>query len=44
MYNNKAQIVNGFIYTKAESPIMQPPKHFRISNKDYLIFNWKTKA
>ena len=44
MYNNKAQIVNGFIYTKAESPIMQPPKHFRISNKDYLIFQLENQS
>ncbi len=38
MYNNKAQIVSGFTFTEAESPIIRAPQHFRISNKDYLVF------
>lgn len=38
MYNNKGNIVKGFKYTKAESPILKAPKHIRISNKDYLVF------
>jgi len=38
MYNNKANIVDGFTYTLAQSPIISEPKHFRVSHKDYLVF------
>ena len=38
MYNNKMQTVGGFRYTEAQSPILFAPKHFRVSNKDYLVF------
>ena len=38
MYNNKAKIVDGFTYTNAGSDIVSPPKHFRVSNKDFLLF------
>ncbi|MCK0161701.1 ribonuclease HII [Allomuricauda sp. F6463D] len=38
MYNNQAKIVNGFTFKEATSNILDAPKHFRISNKDYLVF------
>lgn len=38
MYNNKAEIVDGFTYTSAENPIISSPKHLRIGSKDYLVF------
>ncbi len=38
MYNNKAKIVSGFKYTEATSPILGAPKHFRVGNRDYLVF------
>ena len=38
MYNNKGAIVKGFKYTKAESSILDAPKHFRHAKKDYLVF------
>ena len=38
MYNNKGAIVRGFKYTKAESGILNAPKHFRVAKKDYLVF------
>ena len=38
MYNNKADIVSGFTYTKASSAIIKKPKHFTVGNKDYLVF------
>ncbi|MDT0606892.1 ribonuclease HII [Croceitalea rosinachiae] len=38
MYNNKAEIVTGFTYAEANSPILRAPKHFRMSKKDYLVF------
>ena len=44
MYNNKAQIVNGFTFTRAQSPIVSSPKHFRISNKDYLVFSLEDRS
>nr|WP_299073194.1 ribonuclease HII [uncultured Allomuricauda sp.] len=44
MYNNKLEIVSGFIYTRAQSPILRTPKHFRIANKDYLVFQLEDKS
>ncbi len=44
MYNNKAQIVDGFTYTRAESPIIASPKHFRIANRDYLVFQLENQS
>lgn len=41
MLNNAGEKVNGFNYTKAESELASPPKHFRIASKDYLLFPLK---
>ncbi|RUA14547.1 MAG: ribonuclease HII [Flavobacteriia bacterium] len=38
MYNNQAKIVSGFTFTEAPSTILGAPKHFRMANKDYLVF------
>ncbi|MEC8832457.1 MAG: ribonuclease HII, partial [Bacteroidota bacterium] len=38
MYNNQAKIVNGFTFKKAPGNILGAPKHFRVGNKDYLVF------
>ena len=38
MYNNQAKIVRGFTFTDAPSNILGAPKHFRVGNKDYLVF------
>lgn len=38
MYNNQAKIVRGFTFTEAPSNILGAPKHFRVGNKDYLVF------
>lgn len=38
MYNSRGDIVSGFTYTEAEDAILGAPKHFRIANKDYLVF------
>ncbi len=38
MFNGKGEIVKGFKYTKAESAILFPPKHFRIGTRDYVVF------
>ncbi|KAB7528085.1 ribonuclease HII [Flagellimonas olearia] len=38
MYNNKAKVVGGFTFTEASSPIIATPKHFRMANRDYLVF------
>ncbi|WP_318345226.1 ribonuclease HII [Flagellimonas baculiformis] len=38
MYNNQAKIVSGFTFTEAPSNILGAPKHFRVANKDYLVF------
>ncbi len=38
MYNARGNVVTGFTYTEAESPILEAPKHIRVGNRDYLIF------
>lgn len=38
MLNNKGSNVKGFQFTKAEVPLIEVPKHFRLNNKDYLVF------
>ena len=38
MYNSRGDIVSGFTYTEAEDAILGAPKHFRIGQKDYLVF------
>lgn len=43
MYNNKAKIVDGFSFKEAASNIVGAPKHFRVSNKDYLVFKLENK-
>lgn len=37
MYDKNAKPVNGFVFKKAGSTIIQPPQHLRISNKDYIL-------
>ena len=38
MFDNKMKEVKGFKYNKAEHSISSAPRHFRIGNKDYLVF------
>jgi len=38
MYDNSGRRVTGFTFNKAGSRIVLPPKHLRISNRDYLLF------
>jgi len=37
MYDSRGETVNGFDFKGATSDIIQPPKHFRIKNKDYIV-------
>ena len=37
MYDAKGNAVNGFDFKGASSEIIQPPKHIRIKNKDYIV-------
>lgn len=37
MYDAKGTAVNGFDFKGATSEIIQPPKHIRIKNKDYIV-------
>ncbi len=37
MYDKKADPVTGFTFSKAENEIIFPPKHIRLSNKDYIV-------
>jgi hypothetical protein len=38
MYNKRAKNVSGFRYNNTGNTIITQPKHFRISNKDYIVF------
>jgi len=38
MYNKNGKNVNGFKYRKSSSAITTQPKHFKINNKDYIVF------
>lgn len=44
MYNNQMQTVSGFRFTEAQSPILTSPKHFRVSKRDYLVFQLEDKS
>jgi hypothetical protein len=37
MYDSKGKSVSGFNFKKAGSTVVLPPKHLRLSNKDYLV-------
>mgnify|MGYP003115260910 CR=1 FL=1 len=37
MYDAKGKAVNGFDFKGASSEIIQPPKHIRMKNKDYIV-------
>lgn len=37
MYNKEAKLVKGFDYNASDDKIINPPKHIRISNKDYIL-------
>lgn len=36
-YDKGGNLVKGFSFTTESSPISQPPKHFRIGKKDYIL-------
>ena len=38
MLDGKGKKVTGFKFSEAESPIARTPQHFRIGNRDYLVF------
>lgn len=38
MYDKKGKSVSGFRYRKTSNDITTQPKHFRINNKDYIVF------
>ncbi|MDT0650687.1 hypothetical protein [Autumnicola edwardsiae] len=37
MYNGDGKAVKGFDFSKADSEIINPPKHIRIGTKDYIL-------
>ena len=39
MYDRFGNLVKGFDYSKANDPISSQPQHFRIGNKDYIVFS-----
>jgi len=38
MYDKQGKTVSGFRYNKTSNSITTQPKHFRINNKDYIVF------
>ena len=43
MYDKKGKKVNGFKYSKSSDQITSTPKHFRILNKDFIVFKTSSK-
>ena len=39
MYDKEGKTVSGFTFKKADSYISNPPHHFRINSKDYIVFS-----
>lgn len=39
MYDRNLKPVNGFIFKSANNTLINQPQHFRIGNKDYIVFN-----
>jgi hypothetical protein len=37
MYDSRGRAVRGFDFDKLSSEIIQPPKHIRLNNKDYIL-------
>lgn len=37
LYDSRAKVVTGFRFRRTGSPIVLPPKHIRIGNKDYVV-------
>src|SRR5690606_389102 len=37
MYDSKGKLVRGFDFDELSSQIIQPPKHIRLNNKDYIL-------
>jgi len=44
MYDNQAKPVRGFTFTEAPSTILGAPQHFRVDNKDFLVFRLEDKT
>jgi hypothetical protein len=38
MFDGEARAIAGFKFRDAGSPVINPPEHFRISGRDYLVF------
>ncbi|NNK27037.1 MAG: hypothetical protein HKP06_02240 [Flavobacteriaceae bacterium] len=38
MYDSKGKKVSGFNFKTAENSILSQPRHFRVGNKDYIVF------
>ncbi len=43
MYDKNLKNVNGFNFKSANNIILNQPQHFRIGNKDYLVFKTQSK-
>lgn len=43
MYDKNLKSVNGFKFKSANKTILNQPQHFRIGNKDYIVFNTENK-
>ena len=38
-YNNEGKILNGWTFKKTDYAVTTPIQHFRVNNKDYIVFN-----
>jgi len=37
MYDKNAKRVTGFIFNQSQAPVVYPPQHIRLGNKDYIL-------
>lgn len=44
VYNKEGNLVSGWIFSGTESNVNQPVQHFRVSNKDYIVFGDKLRT
>jgi len=43
-YSHDGVIINGWKFDKTNSAVTMPVQHFRVNNKDYIVFKDKTKV
>lgn len=43
-YSHEGEIISGWIFGKTKGTVVNPVQHFRVNNKDYIVFADETKV